>query len=121
MSWDGRWVAYFMCLTGHNAAAGRFRLRWRGLVVGLAVASLVITLANRVFNSSSSETVTAQCHSPQAKIQHRDNDACRWAAPVARLQLLPASAPAPGLVYEDEPLRVTHVDGSLYDRPPPIS
>jgi len=110
-----------MCLTGHNAAAKRLRLGWRGSVVCLAVISLVITLANRVFSSSSSETVTAQCHAPKAKIQHRDNDACFWAAPVARFQLLPASAPAHGFVWEDEPVRAVHLDGGLYDRPPPIS
>jgi len=94
---------------------------WRGLVIYVAVAALVITLADRVFHLSIPETSTAQCHSPRAKIQHRDKDAHRWAAPVAHFLPLPAPSPARRVMREHDPLQAVQVDGSLYDRPPPIS
>jgi hypothetical protein len=106
----------------HPAVAQQRRLCWRGLVVYVAAAALVITLANRVLHHSVPETtITAQSHSPKARIQHRNVDACRWAAPVARLLPLPVPAPAHGVGLEDMALRAAPVTVGLYDRPPPLS
>jgi hypothetical protein len=94
---------------------------WRGLVVYVAAAALAITLANRVFNGSIPRNTTAQCHSAKAKIQHRDLDAFRWAAPVASILPLPLPAPTHPLLCEDKPLPPAPLKGGLYDRPPPVS
>jgi len=95
---------------------------WRGLVVYLAVTALAITLADRFFHASAPEaTTTAQSHSLKANIQHRDVDAGRWAAPVARLLPLPVPTPAQRVGLEDMALRAAPVTVGLYDRPPPIS
>jgi len=109
-----------MGATGHAEDKARCCLG-HVLAIHLAVACLVVSLASRVFLSSPSPAVTAQCHAPKAKIQHLAQDAVAWAAPVDGL--LPPWFPTPNriVIDVDRPVLPWYLQGSLYDRPPPIS
>ena len=110
-----------MRAAAHAGAITRRCCFGRVLAIHLAVACLVVSLASRVFHSSTFQTVTAQRNSPKAKIQHLAQDAVAWAAPVD--SFLPPLFPAPDriVVDRDPPPLLLYLQGSLYDRPPPIS
>jgi hypothetical protein len=97
------------------------RFTWRALVICVALASLVITLAGRFPTPSAQETSVVQSRGPIVKIQHRDKDAVSWASPAPRFLLLWEPAPIPEISWQDDAIPVLHLDFSLFDRPPPIS
>jgi hypothetical protein len=110
-----------MPLVGYQQLAKRRLLSGRGAVVLLAIMALTVSLANRVPHAVSVHQATAAHSSPfTAKIQHRDQDASRWVAPVATFTLLWASEPAISLGANEEfPVRLQ--GNSLRNRPPPVS
>lgn len=97
------------------------RFTLRALVIWLAVASLVISLAARFPALSAQETAVVQSGSPIVKIQHRDKDAVSWASPAPRFLLLWEPAPIPEVSWQDDAIPVLHLNFGLFDRPPPIS
>lgn len=110
-----------MRAVGQGGPAKRRCSFGRVLVIHLAIACLLVSLANRVFRSSPGQTVAAQCNSSKAKIQHLAQDALAFAAPTDGL--LPPWLPTPTrkVVDRDQPPLLLHFDGTLYDRPPPVS
>ena len=100
-----------------KAGTGLFAAR---LVVLLAVLSVVTTLASRTFRLYDTSVSTVRPHST-VKIQHRDNDAYRWSAPVASFVLLPASAPFSKVSRRDKPRLSLRLDDCCFNRPPPAS
>ena len=81
--------------------------------------ALVITLASRTVHLPKSNSPSFQSNAQNAKIQHRNTDAVRW-APVLLAALFawsPASFHA--VVAQDESLRSIFVDAGLNTRPPP--
>jgi hypothetical protein len=99
------------------ADLGRFT--WRKLMVCLAIASLAITLASRVFHQSSSDVPTVAANAGNAKIQHRDRVAQHWSAPLRTSQLLSSATPVATMHPEEQNLLGVKTDGCLYNRPPP--
>jgi hypothetical protein len=110
-----------MPLLTHQEVAERRLFFRRGLLVCLAIVAFVVTLANRTFRLSRTQTTTVHSTSVNAKIQHRDNDAFQWSAPLAMPLLLWSSAPFRRIVLEGKPPLPLRVDDCLYNRPPPIS
>ena len=110
-----------MRVVGHAGAVKRRCYFGRVLVIHLAVACLILSLASRVFYPPLGRTIAAQCNSPKAKIQHLAEDAFAWAAPTEGF-LPPWFPPSTRRVlHRDQPPLLWHLDGTLYDRPPPIS
>ncbi len=110
-----------MPLVGYEQRAERRLLSWRGALVLLAIVAITVSLANRVPHAVSFEKApAARSSSSTEKIQHRDQDASRWVAPVATFTLLWASEPAV-LLDADEKIPVRLQDNSLHNRPPPVS
>lgn len=110
-----------MPLVGYGQLAERRPPSRRGVVVLLAILALTVSLANRVPHTVSFDKApAAHSSSSTAKIQHRDQDASRGAAPAATFTLLWASEPSVPLVA-DEKVPVRLQDNSLHNRPPPLS
>lgn len=110
-----------MPLVGYKQLAERRAFGWRGAMVLLAIVALTVSLASRVPHAVSfDKSPTAHSGSSTEKIQHRDQDASRWVAPVATFTLLWISEPAVSLDADEKiPLRLQ--DNSLHNRPPPVS
>jgi hypothetical protein len=107
-----------------SGLAGRAQpglLSWRFLVSCCAIVCLVLTLANRVPQISVAKIIDVRCNTPKVKIQHRDNDAYRWSAPVAGFAILVPYPISYRIVLGPEPLLSVHLDGCRYNRPPPVS
>jgi hypothetical protein len=94
-------------------------LRWRVLLIVLAICGLTVSLATRTFRLTIPQGVTAQSADSHAMRQHMDRDAAQWAHPVPILSSLqvpvfyphvaPAGPPIPGVLFDE----------SLSNRPPP--
>jgi hypothetical protein len=109
-----------MPMVGYEELAERL-LSWRRVVVFFATMALTVSLANRVPRPLSvNKASAAHSSSCAAKIQHRDQDESRWAAPAAAFTLLWASETSVPLV-EDKKVAVPQQDNSLHNRPPPVS
>jgi len=85
----------------------------------VAVASLSITLADRVFHQSGSNVPTARSNSENAKIQHRDRLAQHWSAPLKTVHLPSPPAFVARIAFPEEDLPGTEIDNCVYNRPPP--
>jgi hypothetical protein len=110
-----------MRLFGHDESGGLRASPWRGLLIHLAASCLLMSLTSRYMDTSSSQASTAQCNSAKAKVQHLDRGALSWTVPVAAL--FPELPPilTSRVVPQADPLFTFHLDGTLYDRPPPVS
>jgi len=94
-------------------------LRWRILVIVLAICGLTVSLATRTFRLTISHGVTAQSADSHAVRQHMNRDAAQWAhplpilstlqVPVFHLRVAPARPPIPSVLFDE----------SLSNRPPP--
>lgn len=110
-----------MPLVGYEQLAERRAFSWRGAMVLLAIVALTVSLATRVPHAVSFDKAPAAHSSSSAeKVQHRDQDASRWVAPVATFTLLWTSEPTVSL-DTDEKIPVRLQDNSLHNRPPPVS
>jgi hypothetical protein len=95
-------------------------IRCRKLIVFLSIASLSITLANRIFRQSGGELPTVAAHAASAKLQHRDRISPHCPAPLRTCAFRFRSIVVGKKIYaEDERLPVFKTDASLYNRPPP--
>jgi hypothetical protein len=92
---------------------------WRWALVGVVMCSLVLTLATRTFDDTTSLSTTVQSSSPQAMRQHMDRDAVRWAAPVATIAVAQAPTFYPRVTPAGPPLPTLLLEENLYNRPPP--
>lgn len=91
-----------------------------GALAFLAIAALTVSLASRVPHATIFKAAVAHSESSSAKIQHRDNDASHWVAPVATPALLWTADSSVILDWDQEvPVRLR--DDSLHNRPPPVS
>ena len=99
---------------------GGSTLSWRGVLIGIVMLSLVVSLATRTFQQRIPQGVTVHSNTAQATRQHMVRDAARWVppvfihiaqqAPVLYPHVAPAGPPIPALLLIEE---------SLYNRPPP--
>jgi hypothetical protein len=110
-----------MPLLGYSEVAECRLFSWRGVLVCVAVLSLVVSLASRTIHLSVVDNPTAQSDSPQAKIQHLNKDAAQWTAPTASFLLFRLFSTSLHAVPAEKPFLSLHVDACLYNRPPPIS
>jgi hypothetical protein len=106
-----------------HPAADKLRVRLWHCVLIFAVCVLAANVATRYCNGSSSPTVKSVLrHSaPDAKQQHLDKDAVRWAAPAQRFALLDAPTLYPRIALAVPPPRDLLFEDSLYIRPPPLN
>lgn len=91
---------------------------WRGALTGLAVLSLVVTLATR-FQGTVQDTATVQSSASHAMRQHMNQDAVRWTAPILQLTVLQAPTFYPSVEPAGLPLPILLIEENLYNRPPP--
>jgi hypothetical protein len=126
------WAVALYCIqlpmTGRGASrscvsrgAGLGRFTRRKLIVCLAVASLSITLAGRVFHQSSAHGSSARSKADTAKIQHRDRLAQHWSVPVKAVHLPSPPAFVARVASAEEDLPGTRTDSCVYNRPPPCA
>jgi hypothetical protein len=108
-----------MPLVGHRQAERRLLSR-RGAVAFLAIAALTVSLASRVPHATIFKAAVAHSEFSSVKIQHRDNDASHWVAPLATVTLL-WTAEASVILHGDQEVPVRLQDDSLHNRPPPVS
>ena len=94
---------------------------WRAALGSLIIVCLTITLANRFRHISSIGTVDVRSCTPKVKVQHRDIEAQYWSAPVSVFHFLQSSETAQKAFPKDQPSLFVHVEGSRYNRPPPVS
>ena len=90
------------------------------LVIGLLVVTLTVSLASRVFHSSTYRSTTLHSSSSIEKIQHRDIDAIEGSAASAQLVVLWVTETSVNSEVNN-PIYVRLQDTSLYNRPPPIA
>lgn len=94
-------------------------LRWRVLVIVLAICGLTASLSTRTFRLTSASTPTVQSGSAQAIRQHMDRDAVNWTSPVPTSTTLPVPAFYPRFAPAGPPMPSVLFDESLSNRPPP--
>jgi hypothetical protein len=94
-------------------------LRWRVLVIVLAVCGLTVSLATRTFRLAIPHGVTARSADSQTMRQHMDRDAAHWAPPVPTLSTLQAPVFYPRVAPAGPPVPGVLFDESLSNRPPP--
>jgi hypothetical protein len=94
-------------------------LRWRVLVIVLAICGLTGSLATRTFRLTLPKSSTAQSGSAQAMRQHLDRDATKWTSPVPVLTTLPVPTFYPRVAPAGPPLPSVLFDESFSNRPPP--
>ena len=90
------------------------------LIIGLLVAALTVSLASRVFHSTTYQSTTLQSSSAIEKIQHRDIDALEGSAVGAQLVVLWVTETSVNSEVTN-PIYVRLQDTSLYNRPPPLA
>jgi hypothetical protein len=110
-----------MPLLGYSQVARPGVFSWRGLLICVAVISLVVSLASRTIHLSIYGSPTAQSDSPKAKIQHLSKDAVQWTAPAASFLLFWLVTTSLEAALGEKPLLALHLDNCLYNRPPPLS
>lgn len=91
---------------------------WRSALTGLAVLSLVVTLATR-FQNTVQDAATVQSSASHAMRQHMNQDAVRWTAPILQLTVLQAPTFYPRVEPDGPPLPILLLEENLYNRPPP--
>jgi hypothetical protein len=94
---------------------------WRVALGSLIIVCLVLTLANRFRHISSIGVVDVRSCAPKVKIQHRDIGAQCWSAPAVFFYSLQPTGTSKKGFLEAQTLPVLHVEGSRYNRPPPVS
>lgn len=94
-------------------------LRWRVLMVVLAICGLTVSLATRTFRITTPHVPTVQSSASQAMRQHLDRDAVRWVPPVPLLTTLQVPTFYPHVAPAGPPLPAILIGESLYNRPPP--
>jgi hypothetical protein len=94
-------------------------LRWRVLVIVLAICGLTVGLSTRTFRLTFSRTLTVQSASAQAIRQHMDRDAANWTSPVPVATTLPLPVFYPRFAPAGPPMPSVLFDESLSNRPPP--
>jgi hypothetical protein len=106
---------------GHPGAKVRFGA-WRAIVILLAIVALSVSLATRYANTNNIDLGKVPSISSQAldaKTQNLLGDGLQWTAPVAALItfVVPQHPDrSPDLVL---PATDPHLEGWLYNRPPP--
>jgi len=93
--------------------------RWRWVLVGVVMFSLVGSLATRTFRLTIPHGVTVKSGAAQAMRQHMDRNAALWGPPVRVLTSLETPTFYPRMAPAGPPLGVLLLDESLYNRPPP--
>jgi hypothetical protein len=93
--------------------------KWRVFIVILAICGLTISLATRTFRLKIHQSVSVTSGDAQAKRQHLDRDAARWAPPVPVFTVLQVPTFYPFVAPAGPPIASTLFDESLFDRPPP--
>lgn len=96
-------------------------LRWRVLVIVLAICGLTVSLATRTFRLTFPHTPTVQSGAAQAIRQHMDRDAGNWTSPVPVSTPLPLPVFYPRFAPAGPPMPSVLFDESLSNRPPPSS
>lgn len=96
------------------------RLNKSRLVIGLLVVTLTVSLASRVFHSSTYQSTTLHSSSSIEKIQHRDIDAIEGSGAAAQLVVLWVAETSVNSEVTN-PIYVRLQDTSLYNRPPPLA
>jgi hypothetical protein len=94
-------------------------LRWRVLVVVLAICGLTVSLSTRTFRLTFPHTPTVHSGSAQAIRQHLDRDAAKWTSPVPISTTLPVPVFYPRFAPAGPPMPSVLFDESLSNRPPP--
>jgi hypothetical protein len=102
-----------------SRGAGWSRVTGYKLIVFLAVASISVTLAGRVFHESGSNVPTARSKAANVKIQHRDRIAQHWSSPLTTVRLPSLPEFAARIPAKVENLPGTRTDSCVYNRPPP--
>jgi hypothetical protein len=94
---------------------------WRVALGSLVIVCLVLTLANRFRYISIVRADDVRAFAPKVKIQHRDVVTHCWSAPISVFYLLQSSGlPRTGFL-KTQTVVLVDLEGSRYNRPPPIS
>jgi hypothetical protein len=93
---------------------------WRRWVIVLAITSLSLSLATRVFHFVLPHGVTVDASVSQGMRQYLDSDGTHWVAPVSRFICLQPVTYYPKFAPAVPPLSSNLFDESLYNRPPPF-
>ena len=93
----------------------------RTLIAILGIVVLTTTLASRTADVTVHRLTCATSPTQKAKIQHRNDDGARWAPPALSAEPFYLAVSPRRVEVQQAPLLPTHVDASLYDRPPPRS
>ena len=104
-----------------TSEAERKRPLWPVVLGSLIVVCLTVTLANRFRHTSTVGLVDVRSSAPKVKVQHRDIGADCWSPPVAVLDFLRSSGTEQRVFPKAQTTSFLHVEGSRYNRPPPIS
>ena len=104
-----------------NNEADRKLPLWRVALGSLIIVCLVLTLANRFRHISGIGVVDVRSCAPKVKVQYRDVGAQCWSAPAVVFYSLQPTGTAQKAFLETQTLLVLHVEGSRYNRPPPVS
>src|SRR5215469_8334348 len=104
-----------------TSEAEQKRPLWPVVLGSLIVVCLTVTLANRFRHTSTLGLVDVRSSAPKVKVQHRDIGAHCWSAPVAVFHFLRSSGIEQKVFPRAQPTSFPHVEGSRYNRPPPIS
>jgi hypothetical protein len=93
--------------------------KWRVFIIVLAICGLTVSVATRTFRLKIHHSVSVTSGDAQAKRQHLDRDATRWAPPVPVFTVLPIATFYPFVAPAGPPIPSTLFDQSLFNRPPP--
>jgi hypothetical protein len=104
-----------------TSEAERKRSLWPVVLGSLIVICLAVTLANRFRHTSTIGLVDVRSSAPMVKVQHRDIGVHCWSAPMAVFHFLRASGTEQKVFPKAQTTSFLHVEGSRYNRPPPIS
>jgi hypothetical protein len=95
--------------------------KWRVFIIVLAICGLTISVATRTFRLKIHDSASVTSGDAQAKRQHLDRDAARWAPPVPVFTVLQVPTFYPFVAPAGPPIPSTLFDESLFTRPPPSS
>ena len=109
-----------MLRLGNQREISRESLFWCRLVIVLAVAGLICSLATRTFRLSTEQHASVKSGAAQGMRQHLDRDATRWVPPTRTLVILEAPTFYPRVAPAGPPVRGLILEESLYNRPPPV-
>jgi hypothetical protein len=95
--------------------------KWRVFIIVLAICGLTVSVATRTFRLKIHHGVSITSGDAQAKRQHLNRDAARWAPPVPVFTALSMPTFYPFVAPAGPPIPSTLFDESLFTRPPPSS